>query len=128
MTTNERGGDEFPRAITIGLVGPCGSGKSTIAGRLRARGYQVKHIAQEHSFVKDMWKRIANPDVLVFLDASYPVTNARRALGWTESDYQEQRRRLAHAQECANLYIFTDSMSVDDVEQKIIKFLKTLEP
>ncbi len=128
MITNERGGGEFPRSITIGLVGPCGSGKSTIAGRLRARGYPVKHIAQEHSFVKDMWKRIANPDVLVFLDASYPVTNARRALGWGESDYQEQRRRLAHAQEYADLYIFTDLMSVDDVEREIIQFLETFKP
>lgn len=88
------------------------------------RGYQVKHIAQEHSFVKDMWKRIANPDVLVFLDASYPVTNARRNLGWAESDYQEQHRRLAHARAHADLYIFTDSLSVDEVEQTILAFLK----
>lgn len=88
------------------------------------RGYQVKHIAQEHSFVKDMWKRIARPDVLVFLDASYPVTNARRNLGWSESDYQEQHRRLAHARVHADLYIFTDSLSVDEVEQTIIHFLK----
>lgn len=112
----------------IGLVGPCGSGKSTLAGRLRARGCRVKHIAQEHSFVKDMWKRIANPDVLVFLDASHPVTNARRNLGWAESDYQEQHRRLAHARLHADLYIFTDSMSEDEVEQEIIAFLETLAP
>lgn len=114
--------------LTIGLVGPCGSGKSTLAGRLRARGYRVKHIAQEHSFVKDMWKRLVNPDVLVFLDASYPTTNTRRNLGWTESDYLEQHRRLAHAREHADLYIFTDSMSEDEVEQKIIEFLETLKP
>jgi len=116
------------RELLIGLVGPCGSGKSTLAGRLRARGYRVKHIAQEHSFVKDMWKRLVNPDMLVFLDASYPVTNARRDLGWTESDYLEQHRRLEHARGHAGLYIFTDSMSVDEVEQKIIEFLETLEP
>lgn len=112
----------------IGLVGPCGSGKSTLAGRLRARGYRVKHIAQEHSFAKDMWKRIANPDVLVFLDASYLVTNARRDLGWTESDYREQHRRLAHARQHADLYIFTDALSVENVEKKIVEFLETLEP
>lgn len=108
----------------IGLAGPCGAGKSTLAGRLRARGYKVKHIAQEHSFVKDMWRRIANPDVLVFLDASYSVTNARRNLGWTESDYQEQHRRLAHARQHADLYILTDNLSVDEVEQEIIEFLE----
>lgn len=124
MITSERNGNEFSRSIIIGLVGPCGSGKSTLAGRLRARGYRVKHIAQEHSFVKDMWKRIANPDALIFLDASYPVTNARRNLGWAESDYLEQHRRLAHARERADLYIFTDEMSVDEVEQEIIAFLE----
>ncbi len=108
----------------IGLVGPCGSGKSTLAGRLRARGCRVKHIAQEHSFVKDMWMRLVNPDVLVFLDASYPVTNARRDLDWNESDYLEQHRRLAHARQHADLYLFTDSLSVDEVEQAILEFLR----
>ncbi len=124
MIINERGGDKSPQSITIGLVGPCGAGKSTLAGRLRARGYRVKHIAQEHSFVKDMWKRIANPEVLVFLDASYPVTNMRRNLGWSESDYREQHRRLAHARQHAELYIFTDLMSVDEVEREILTFLE----
>ncbi len=116
-----------PAVPTIGLVGPCGSGKSTLAVRLRARGYPVKHIAQEHSFVKDMWKRIANPDVLIFLDASYPVTNARRNLGWNESDYLEQQRRLAHARENADLTIFTDNLSIEAVEQQILHFLENLD-
>ncbi len=124
MITNEGSGDKSPQSMTIGLVGPCGAGKSTLAERLRARGYRVKHIAQEHSFVQDMWKRIANPQVLVFLDASYPVTNARRNLGWSETDYQEQHRRLAHARQHADLYIFTDLLSVDAVEKKIIEFLQ----
>ena len=111
----------------VGLVGPCGSGKSTIGARLKLRGYRVKHIAQEHSFVKDMWKRIANPEVLIFLDASYSVTNARRNLGWAEADYLEQHRRLAHARAHADFYIFTDELSVEFVEQQIVDFLETIE-
>jgi len=117
-----------PNRPLVGLVGPCGSGKSTLAARLRMRGYRVKHIAQEHSFVKDMWKRIAQPEVLVFLDASYPVTNARRSLGWNESDYLEQHRRLAHARAHTDLYIFTDDLSIEAVEQQILAFLETLNP
>jgi len=35
---------------------------------------------QEHSYVKDMWLRLTNPDVLVFLDASY--TSTPSAAGW----------------------------------------------
>ncbi|PWH13493.1 MAG: hypothetical protein DDG60_10175 [Anaerolineae bacterium] len=108
----------------IGLVGPCGAGKSTLAERLRKHGYRVKHIAQEHSFIPNMWQRLVNPDVLIFLDASHAVTNARRNLGWTEADYLEQQRRLAHARQHADLYIFTDTMSVEEVEQKILTFLE----
>lgn len=115
--------EESENKPLIGLVGPCGAGKSTLAARLRARGYRVKHIAQEHSFVRDMWKRLVNPDVLIFLDASYAVTNARRKLGWSEADYQEQHRRLAHARQHADLYLFTDAMSVDEVEAQILDFL-----
>lgn len=116
--------DGYEEELLIGLVGPCGAGKSTLAERLRARGWRVKHIAQEHSFVEDMWKRIAKPDVLIFLDASYPVTNARRGLGWNESDYLEQHRRLAHARQHADLYIFTDPLSVEEVEREILVFLQ----
>lgn len=112
--------------LLIGLVGVCASGKSTLAERLRQRGYRCKHIAQEHSFVKDMWKRITNPDVLIFLDASYPVTLQRRKLNWAESDYAEQQRRLAHARDHADLYLQTDTLNVSEVEAQIAAFLEVL--
>lgn len=110
----------------IGLVGPCASGKSTLRARLEKRGYRIKHIAQEHSYVPDMWKRITNPEVLIFLDASYPKTIERRRLNWYEADYAEQHRRLAHARSNADLYIFTDSLSIESVEEIIIEFLETV--
>ena len=52
----------------IGVVGPCSAGKSVLARRLRARGFHVKEIRQEHSCVPDMWQRITNPALLVYLD------------------------------------------------------------
>ena len=59
-----------PARPLIGVVGVCASGKSTLIKGLKERGFNARHIAQEHSYVKDMWKRITNPDLLVFLDDS----------------------------------------------------------
>lgn len=110
--------------ILIGLVGPCASGKSTLKAILTARGLRVKHIAQEHSFVQDMWQRLTHPDLLIFLDASYPMTIQRRNLDWSEADYLEQHRRLTHARQHADFYLQTDSLSPEEVAQKILEFLK----
>jgi len=112
------------KSMLIGFVGPCASGKSTITSELEALGYRTRHIAQEHSYVKDMWQRLTNPDILIFLQASYPVTVKRRNLNWREKDYIEQQRRLAHAREHADLFINTDDLSVDEVIQRIINFIE----
>lgn len=108
----------------IGIVGPCGAGKSTLAQALDALGYRTRHIAQEHSYVKDMWQRLTNPDVLIFLQASYPVSSQRRNLNWTEADYLEQQRRLAHAREHADLFIETDALDPAQVLAQVLAFLQ----
>lgn len=110
--------------LKIGLVGPCGAGKTTLAARLKQQGYIVRHIAQEHSYVPDMWQRITNPDLLIFLDVSYPNTLLRRNLDWTLAEYNEQLRRLAHARQHADLVISTDELTREEVLQKAIDFLK----
>lgn len=112
----------------IGVVGPCGAGKSTLIAGLSRYGYVCRHIAQEHSYVPDMWRRITNPDVLIFLDASYETTKRRRALNWTEAEYQEQQRRLAHARAHADLLIETDALGIEEVLQRALDFLKRRSP
>ena len=107
----------------IGIVGPCAAGKTTLTVNLNKYGLTARHIAQEHSYVADMWQRITNPDVLVFLDGSYPVTMARRKLDWSIDDYNEQHFRLRHAKAHANLYIFTDNLTSDDVFKTVLKYL-----
>jgi deoxyadenosine/deoxycytidine kinase len=107
----------------VGVVGVCASGKSTLVEGLTARGYTVRHIAQEHSYVKDMWKRITNPDLLIFLDATFMTTLARRNMDWTEKEYSEQQRRLSHARANADFYIDTSQLSPDDVLEKVIFFI-----
>lgn len=110
----------------VGVVGPCGAGKSTLIAALEARGYRCRHIAQEHSYVKDMWKRVSNPDVLIFLHASFPVCTARRRLDWTEEEYAEQQRRLAHARAHADLVVDTDALSPQQVAARALEFLNSL--
>lgn len=108
----------------IGVVGPCGSGKSTLTSALDSLGYATRHIAQEHSYVKDMWKRLTNPDVLIFLQASYAVTCQRRSLNWTEAEYDEQQRRLSHAHAHADLVIDTDSLSIQGVLEQALAYIR----
>ncbi len=114
---------ETDKRLIIGLVGPCKSGKTVLKRGLTARGYAVKHIAQEHSFVPEMWQKIAKPDVLVFLDVSFPVTLQRSSLHWHQSEYEEQLRRLTHAREHAHIYIDTSPLTPQQVLEEVIRQL-----
>ena len=112
-----------PLRLIIGVVGVCGSGKTTLINGLKAHGLDARHIAQEHSYVTTMWQRMVDPNVLVFLDASYPATVRRRKLNWTVEEYQEQQLRLAHAHENCQLYIFTDPLTPEEVLGQVLDFL-----
>ena len=114
--------------LLIGVVGPCGSGKTTLTKALDAQGYTTRHIAQEHSYVKDMWKRVSNPDVLIFLQASYETTRQRRShmILWGENDYQEQQHRLAHALKHADFVIDTDGLDIQGVLETALRFIRQL--
>jgi adenylate kinase family enzyme len=111
--------------LKIGIVGPCGSGKTTLVAGLKQTGIQARSIAQEHSFVPEMWKRLTNPDLLIYLHASYPLTVLRKKLDWTPTEYEEQLHRLRHARQNANLVIDTDPLAPIEVLQKTIIFLET---
>jgi len=112
--------------MLIGVVGPCGAGKSSLVAGLKHRGYMIRHIAQEHSYVPDMWKRLTNPDILIYLDVSYENTILRRKLDWTFKEYSEQLHRLRHARLYADLFIDTNALELDDVVQSVDQFLQTI--
>lgn len=114
-------------ALKIGLVGVCGSGKTTLTNGLKPFKINVRQIAQEHSFVPDMWQRLSNPDVLIFLKATYPVTERRKPFKWSEKDYQEQIHRLRHANEHADLHIDTDDLTPEEVRDIVLDYLQQLE-
>ena len=108
----------------IGVVGPCGSGKSTLIAGLEKHGYRCRHIAQEHSYVQYMWQHITNPDILIFLQCSFENSTSRRKLNWVHADHEEQLRRLSHAREHADLIVDTDSLNADDVLAHALDYLK----
>ena len=112
----------------VGVVGPCGSGKSTLIAGLEKHGFTCRHIAQEHSYVQAMWQIIAKPDVLIYLNSSFQTSTTRRKLNWHEKDYNEQLRRLAHAREHAHLIIETDQRTPDEILQVVLDSLTKPDP
>lgn len=91
---------------------------------LDAMGISTRHIAQEHSYVQDMWLRLTHPKFLVYLHVSYAVSKLRRKLDWSESDYLAQINRLAHARKNATLFIDTDPLDPQDVLNAVVRSLQ----
>jgi len=118
---------EPPSRLLIGVVGPCGSGKSTLIAGLQSHGYACRHIAQEHSYVQAMWKIISKPDILIYLEASFPVSTSRRKLNWQEKDHREQLRRLEHARQNAHFTVNTNDLTPEQVLQNVLNFLQSSE-
>jgi len=112
--------------MIIGVVGPSAAGKTTLIQGLKRLGYLAKHIAQEHSYVPNMWQRITHPDILVYLDVSYSLTMKRRKLDWTIAEYQKELYRLRHAREHAHLYVNTDDITPEDVLRVVVGFVDTI--
>jgi energy-coupling factor transporter ATP-binding protein EcfA2 len=111
-------------AARVIVVGPCGAGKTTLTLSLHALGILIRQIAQEHSFVADLWHRGTPPDVLIFLDASFETCTARKRFKWLERDYLEQQRRLANARSHCHFYLATDSLTPLEVRDRVAAFLR----
>jgi shikimate kinase len=115
--------DEPP--LSIALVGPCASGKSTLGDALREIGYYVRQPSQEHSHVADMWQRRTKPDVLIYLDLDFESLKQRRPkTHGGPSRLAEQHQRLTHAYQHCDLYIDTSDLTPGDILKKVFEFLK----
>jgi len=110
--------------LIIGVVGVCGAGKTSLCKNVRGEHFEIRHIAQEHSYVKDMWKRITNPKLLIYLHVSYENTIVRKRLNWTRSEYEEQLHRLTHARQHADLIINTDTLTEAQVARTAFEFIQ----
>lgn len=113
------------KPLRIAIVGPCAAGKTTLANALKAVGYEVRQPAQEHSYVPDMWRRMSNPDVLIYLDIDYANSKARRPYrDEPPQRLEEQRKRLALARQHCDLYLDTSNLTPDQVKAKVFSFLE----
>ena len=107
----------------IAVVGPCAAGKSSLVKGLKARGYNARCVAQDHSYVPDMWRRITNPDLLIYLDAEWNTITRRRRISWGERYLNDERHRLRHARQHCDLYLRTDALTEEEVLRQVLSFL-----
>lgn len=121
-----RGALELGRPA-VGIVGPCGAGKSTLMRALRARGISAREIAQEHSGVPAMWQRITAPRHLVYLNVSRETAERRLERAFSPDEWEELTARLAHARAHADLIVETDDLPPDEVAERVLAFLQTVE-
>lgn len=113
------------RPLRVAVVGPSAAGKSTLVAALRAAGYDGRHVAQEHSYVPDMWQRISKPDALIYLDVSYEVSRQRRPdVTWGPERRDAEVQRLRHARQHADLLLNTDAMTPEAVREEVFEFLR----
>lgn len=110
--------------LRITLVGPCSSGKSTLAHALAELGYEVRQPAQEHSYVPYMWQKFTQPDVLIYLDVDVAAAALRRphTYGGPER-LAEQHHRLEHARAHCHFYLDTSALSPEAVQERVVTFL-----
>ncbi len=107
----------------IAVVGPCAAGKSTLATRLRAGGLDARDCLQEHSFVRDMWRRISRPEVLIYLQVSHAQSLARNPNGPSEGEWAAQQLRLADARANCHQWIDTDLYTAEQVYALVREYL-----
>ena len=112
-------------SLRVAVVGPSAAGKSTLVAALRAAGYEARHPAQEHSYVPDMWRRLVDPDVLIYLDISYEALLTRRPHFGEPEFLEREKARLAHARAHADLVIDTSELTIDDVRRQVLAALTT---
>ncbi len=111
--------------IRIAVVGPCSAGKSTLSSVLREAGFETRQPAQEHSIVPNMWQRLSNPDILIYLDTSYEQARLRRPhINGGPERLEEQHRRLAHARQHCDYYLDTSELTSEEVREAVLFFLR----
>ena len=106
----------------IVIVGPCGSGKTTLSEGLQ--GYNSWEFNQEHRYYIKSWKKKTNPDILIYLDAT-PETGRARGKKMKPQKHYEQTGRLKHARENCDLYVPTDNLTIDEVLEHTMTFLSS---
>lgn len=104
------------------IVGPCASGKSTLAKNLEEHGVRTHVVGQEHSAIKRLWQR-RQPDFVVALDVDLETLRRRRGATWPADLYRLQHERLADAFSAASITIDTSDVPELDVVSMVLETL-----
>ncbi len=113
-----------PRVV---VVGPCASGKTTLVKHLQAEGIDAHVSGQEHSSVRNLWRRL-EPDVLVALNLDLATLRQRRHPTWPAALFGVQRARLKDAFELADIVIDTSEASPDEVFEAVWAVIARYRP
>jgi hypothetical protein len=73
-----------------------------------------------------MWQHIRDPDILIYLDASYKTCTKRKRIKWLPHEYAKQIHRLQHAKKHCHIYIDTEKLSPNEVLIQAMKQLSAL--
>lgn len=107
----------------VAVVGNCASGKTTLVENLNRLGFRAVNVPQEHSDIRRLW-RFKEPDLLVLLSCTHGTAKKRRpTFAWTEKQLQVQRHRLRFAREECDFYIATDSLTKEEVLERVVALL-----
>lgn len=112
--------------MKIAVVGPCAAGKTTLVTKLCEMGYDAHDVAQEHSEALTMWRQIARPDVVIYLDVSLETIHERLRVHWEQSYLDKLVSRLTDARAHAHFVLNTDSLSKDQVRESVLDFLTSI--
>lgn len=111
----------------IVVVGPCASGKSSLAAALQQLGYDAVVSGQEHSEIASLWARAA-PDIVIVLTADIASVRARRGESWPEWLHDVQMGRLEQAMLNADLVIDTSLLDAFAVLSQATAYLAQPHP
>jgi len=100
-----------PRVV---VVGPCASGKTTLVERLKELGIDARVSGQEHSAVRNLWRRL-DPDILIALEIDLDTLRSRRSQSWPQSLFEVQLDRLREAVAAADAVIDSVVLSEHEV-------------
>jgi hypothetical protein len=102
------------------VVGPCASGKTSLADGLRRHGYDVVVSGQEHSDIPHLWRR-ADPDIVIVLSVDLETLRRRRHNGaWPAWLFERQQRRLRQAVSAATMVIDTSHRDASTVLRLVL--------
>ncbi len=96
------------------IVGVCASGKTTLSTGLRKFGYNARSLAQEHSVSPRLWQ-YRRPDFLILLHCEYSTIKQRKQISWGPNRYEQQLKVLQNARESADLIVYTDDLSPQEL-------------